>query len=101
MIYLQCKAHTIQPSELIDIANQLDTIGVSYGKSPYPWHMLSEDEVKEEYEVDWIVDKLNKTEEELEEAQEEIKDLQELYDESLDTIKELRAEIKNLTESIQ
>jgi molecular chaperone GrpE (heat shock protein) len=101
MIYLQCKAHTIQPSELIDIANQLDTIGVSWGKFPYQWHILSEDEVKEEYEVEWIVDKLNQTEKELEEAQEELEDLQKLYDESLDEIEQLKEEIKNLTEFIQ
>jgi peptidoglycan hydrolase CwlO-like protein len=101
MIYLQCKAHTIQPSELMDIANQLDTIGVSYGKSPYPWHMLSEDEVKEEYEVSWMEEKLENSTAEIDELRDEVEDLQELYDESLDTIKELRAEIKNLTEFIQ
>lgn len=97
MIYLQCKAHTIQPSELIDIANQLDTIGVSYGKSPYPWKILSEEEVKEEYDVTWTVDQLNKTEKELEEVREELKDLQKLYDESLNKI----AQLKELTESPQ
>lgn len=83
MIYLQYNDTSISPNELRDITNQLEDTTITHGRSPRKWSILTEDEVKIEYDVQWTADKLDEANERITELEETIeqqdKDQNELH----------------------
>lgn len=96
MLYLQYEDTTISPNELRDITNQLEDTTITHGKSPRKWAIMTEDEVKIEYDVTWTRDKLEETIERITELEETIEQQDKDQDELHLTIAKLKDQILTL-----
>lgn len=94
MLYLQYDWHILHGDELHEIGKQIDEIGISSWRAGYKWAIMTEDELKGEYEVDWMLDRIDTLEEKVDDRDKTIRE-QDL------TIAQLKDEIKTLSNSIQ